>query len=298
MKRPSQNGFTLVELLVVIAIIGILIALLLPAVQAARGTARKAHCANNLHQLGIAYKNRLAQRQRPIRAEKLSRWTVLLSTYIENNTTLYVCPDGGEIPDYFSGVGFPEVQDYAVATGDLIVPFVSNPCRCQVVELTDTSYRLLIEDATDCDWDLLLEFTRLPNGDIELCDSFNTSASMHHTVLDGTGTPIPGLTDIAYSNRRICVTIPGMSNAGSHYGMSSHTPRLGPEDSYKLFMLEYHRLVADPVTDSWPEMVAPRHSGTLNVLFADGSVHSRVPDEIDPSVISRYEEHWKPKHAP
>ncbi|RIK74988.1 MAG: hypothetical protein DCC67_15885 [Planctomycetota bacterium] len=83
-------GFTLVELLVVIAIIGVLVALLLPAIQAAREAARRSQCANNMKQVGLALLNyEGANKHLPpgCLMEEGSAWTAYLLPFIEEANT-------------------------------------------------------------------------------------------------------------------------------------------------------------------------------------------------------------------
>jgi prepilin-type N-terminal cleavage/methylation domain-containing protein/prepilin-type processing-associated H-X9-DG protein len=88
-SRPKRAlaGFTLVELLVVIAIIGILIALLLPAVQAAREAARRTQCINNLKQFGLALHNYEDNRKSlpHARNDPKETWALLILPYQEQS---------------------------------------------------------------------------------------------------------------------------------------------------------------------------------------------------------------------
>lgn len=107
-----RHGYTLVELLTVIAIIGVLVALLLPAIQRARESARSTQCKSNLRQIGLAMTRYLDQRgergkfpmaarnPRTNNPDKLPSLYDVLAPFCENNSGIFICPSDFLTPQY------------------------------------------------------------------------------------------------------------------------------------------------------------------------------------------------------
>jgi prepilin-type N-terminal cleavage/methylation domain-containing protein/prepilin-type processing-associated H-X9-DG protein len=122
-RSPSQrlDAFTLVELLVVIAIIGILVALLLPAIQAAREAARRAQCVSNVHNIGLAVQNYHNSKNQlpPTRIRDLQKtWLHLILPYLEEGAAQ-------DLWDTSKGCFY----DQPLSTRTVVVPIYLCPSR-------------------------------------------------------------------------------------------------------------------------------------------------------------------------
>jgi prepilin-type N-terminal cleavage/methylation domain-containing protein/prepilin-type processing-associated H-X9-DG protein len=314
MRTSRRRAFTLVELLVVISIIGILMSLLMPAVQQARNAARRIECANHLHNIGIAYYKYLASKSGrgggASRGVSAPGWVATLTPYLEGQGGTFLCPMNGTRSPTVSG-NPPILKLTRNPGGEHDIPCAPDPLHCRVIQGTYGTVPFTLDfewtgpgDVGAADWnDAHLLFEDAGNGLVRVTNSaVDNGGSTGTGTFSGVCVDGNGRTIFSYgaNDGPGAVGTCTWNGVATDYGINCLS-RGFMSDSSKVLVLEYDQAIAsvvavDPanVTDVYSTHVQPRHDGTLNVLFGDGSVSNVTPQEIDPTVASIRLSRWLP----
>ena len=268
-----RSAFTLVELLVVIAIIGVLVALLLPAVQAAREAARRTKCANNLKQLGIAVHNYhdtfgylptsggyAAEGPRPTANPNRKGWIVSILPQMEQ-TALYE-----RFEPFFTmagGLSHADCQDeMGISTKGLHCPsdphggaLITNQNQFTNIPVAITNYKGVI-------------------GDTKMGGAWTGTADCHNTI---------GCTGLFYRNnyqepQRLSNIIDGTSNTfmiGEDLPQhNQHSAAYYCNGDYASCHAPLNYMPKPPTPADWPKVISFRtmHPGGAHFCAADASV--------------------------
>ncbi len=254
MNRSRNSGFTLVELLVVMVIIAMLVALVLPATQSVRESARKTICANNMDQIGKAFAGYRAQFSGAFALAASTGWNLPLTAsgsnakqtlmpFMENAQGSLVCPDDLDFLNLQSPVGW-----------------VSFGMNGHVNKFRDDGEKILLVE--------------------------------YYTA--GGQTPTPGLklsADVVF-NSFAGLTSPSPTIAAdlqastltSNPNWTSFPPPASNPSAPRQ---------AQPQWGGWGGSRV-RHTRTMNVLFAGGQVKAFTADVISPTSTTNNAEYWQP----
>ena len=268
-RRRSRVGLTLIQLLVVIAVFAVLMGLILPAVQMVRAFVDRAHCANNLRQIGIAYHLFLDEHGGKASAFSAnSAWAKQLKCYLENREDIFLCASDTE-------------------EANRLHHYTLDGRR----RLSDQGFFFLAEhDGVARRWNI-------ETGELR------ESAQIQSWVAEGD----------ARLHRRAgerLVMYFAVPDVKTSYGINSHAGRFVlANDSQKVLAVEYHMPVVyfervflggagggvwGTAGDDWQSAAAPRHRGTFNALFLDGSVRAFGASDFDPRDDNNLDVFWVP----
>jgi type II secretory pathway pseudopilin PulG len=313
----GRIAFTLVEVLVVISIIAVLIGMILPAVQQVREAAARSSCANNLHQIGVAYHLFVdCNGARTSSFKGDTTWMDQLKPFLDNSQQIFVCPnfsfDTGatnsgtmqpaiapaqvSMPKwsaYVPGMHYGEYGVYNVGE----IPFAQSGPRCRlqqpgntygagsghIVPMAAPNYVLEFEDGTDWNWtDYVIIVMPQPDGSFQFAVALDNGPHLHgvRDENDIALTPVPYAPPPSSSG--------ALAASTASYGVNSKAQNFSLfSDTGKVLAVEYRKAVADVIgpqaADIWQDQSAPRHAGVLNVLYRDGSVMDMMPPDVDPT---------------